>query len=207
MLCDSIISGTNIHDTYNKLYRFVFEYGEDIITERGACKSVLNVVSEVKYPNIWGKHDYWYGEKLDDYVNQFFCNNVNGFIYTYGERIHDFNDKYNQFEYVETKLKEQLDSGVFTRRAVMSLWDVSKDMFIEDVPCLNHLQFQLFKNKLYVTVTYRSHDINAYYPNLCGINSLTKFLVKRLNDYSGKQIGIGNMRVYSNNLHLYKTEI
>lgn len=182
------VVGTNIRCVEIGLKKLINEEGIIEDSERGQVKELLNVVSIIKNP-FPTNHPYWKGDKLDKYIDQFFKDNTQGFIYTYGERL--LMD--NQYDYVVNKLKENPN----TRRAVMVLYRPEIDTKLDDIPCMNHVQFQIRNNMLFTTVLFRSHDIEAYYPNMCALSEVAKYIAGKTSTK------IGEFRVYSNNLHSY----
>lgn len=196
-----VTKGSSILDTQEKLEEMVMKEGTRFKSERNEVIELLNVHSLIRYPYIRGIHPYWNGQKLEDYIDQFFKVNDQGFVYTYGDRIVEYaNDGLNiinQLEYVKDKLWHNPN----TRRAVMSIYDPIRDNGVEDVPCLQHVQYQVRSGVLLTTILYRSHDIDAYYPNLCGLAELSKYIAEQLGLFQGE------IHVMSNNLHKYVTEM
>lgn len=209
MMVGHVIKGSAISDTHERLEEMVLSKGVPFETERGEVLELLNVHSMIRYPYIRGKHPYWHGEKLEDYIDQFFKLNDNPdpkkrFVYTYGDRILDFRAEapngvngIDQLSYVYEKLARNMN----TRRAVMVIYNPIMDNGVEDVPCLQHVQYQVRNRILLTTILYRSHDIDAYYPNLCGLAEISKWLAEQLGCF------VGEIHVYSNNLHKYVTSL
>lgn len=196
-----VTKGGSIAETHQKLEEMVLREGHRFMSERNEVIELLNVHSLIRYPYLQGEHPYWKGQKLTDYIDQFFKLNNQGFVYTYGDRILEYyNDGLNvinQLEYVIDKLLHNPNS----RRAVMTIYDPIRDNGVEDVPCLQHIQYQVRSGVLLTTIQYRSHDVDAYYPNLCGLAEVSKYIASQLGLY------IGEIHVMSNNLHKYVTEV
>lgn len=199
-----MITGTNIFDTWRKLENKVLAEGKLFQSQRNEVVELFNIHSCVRYPFIRGRHPYWFGQKLEDYIDQFFKANDQGFAYTYGDRIvnYDSTNQHrmvpcNQLEYIVDLLWHEPN----TRRAVMSIYDPTIDMNVENIPCLNHIQYQIRDQRLTTTVVYRSHDIDAYYENVCGLAEVSKYIAEMVD------VDLGRMHIYSNNLHKYVTEM
>lgn len=192
-----VVKGSSILDAHEKLEEMLLREGNKFLSERKEVIELLNVHSMIRYPYIRGIHPYWNGPKLEEYIDQFFKVNDQGFIYTYGDRIIEYaNDGLNvinQLEYVIDKLWNNPN----TRRAVMSIYDPMRDNGVEDIPCLQHVQYQIRSGVLLTTILYRSHDIDAYYPNLCGLAEISKHIAEQLGLFQGE------IHVMSNNLHKY----
>ncbi|MCE7698288.1 MAG: thymidylate synthase [Methanobacterium paludis] len=198
------VKGHIIADTHKKLEDLLRFEGEKFQSQRNEVIELLNVHSIIKHPHVRGIHEYWHGQKLEDYIDEFFKLNDQGFAYTYGDRILNFDGKSqyrltncNQLLYISDLLNKEPN----TRRAVMSLYSPIYDMYEENIPCLNHIQYQIRDNTILTTIMFRSHDIDAYYPNICGLAEITKWLSDELD------LRVGRMDVYSNNLHKYLTEM
>lgn len=196
-----VTKGGSIAETHKKLEEMVLSKGRHFKSERKEVIELLNVHSMIRYPYLRGTHPYWYGEKLEEYIDQFFIRNEQDFVYTYGDRIVEYaNDGLNvinQLEYVIDKLWHNPN----TRRAVMSIYDPLRDNGVEDIPCLQHVQYQIRSGVLLTTILYRSHDIKAYYPNLCGLAEISKYIASQLGLF------VGEIHVMSNNLHAYVSEL
>jgi hypothetical protein len=76
----------------------------------------------------------------------------------YGERLFNWQStELNQFHYCY----ETLNKDIFSRQAVMSLWDPNRECTVgnsRDYPCSNHVQFLYRNGALDLTLTMRSND-------------------------------------------------
>ena len=206
MISDFVIKGSNIKNTHDILEKWLINNGKIFEGQSGRVYEKINVVSQIENPNSRGKHKYWFGEKLEKYIDEFFTGDTKGFVYTYGNRLLEYGDnrymensilKLNQIDDVI----EELEMYPNSRRAVCSIYDPLVDAGNNEIPCFQHIQFQLRNNELYVSVLFRSHDIDAWYPNMCGIAELGKYVANQL-DSELKVI-----RCTSNNLHKYVSEM
>mgnify|MGYP000924047455 CR=1 FL=1 len=209
------IEGGSIAETQERLESILLKEGNRFMSQRNEVIELLNVHSVIRMPYIRGHNDKWKGLMLDNYIDQWFKRNDQGFVYTYGDRIlayPTFEQKINhhnhakvikgyidQMQFVINELKENPNS----RRAMIIIYSPAIDNGREDVPCLQTLQFQLRNKVLLTTVQYRSHDIDAYYPNLCGIAEVAKYIASQI----GLMVTMGEINVYSNNLHKYISEL
>lgn len=126
----------------------------------------------------------------------------------YPERLKGFGKKkIDQVRYVIEVLKADL----YTRRAVISLWNPEKDTFGKDgnlvetldCPCSNHLVFLVRDGKLDCTFTIRSND--AIY-GMTGIN-FYEFSVLQELIASFLKVSVGKFYYVCNSLHLYEKHV
>ncbi len=114
--------------------------------------------------------------------------------YTYGERWHTFNQLTNLYK----RLKKEPN----TRQAVMTLYrgdDTNENAW--NIPCTIIHQFQKNKDKLDMTVYYRSNDILKGVKNDVYVSSFI------LQAFSGwLDLEVGNINFVINNLHVYEND-
>ncbi len=88
------------------------------------------------------------------------------------------------------------------RRAVIGMWDPDCDLEapVRDVPCNTHIYFRVVNGKLNMTVCNRSNDMvwGALGANIVHMTYLHELVAR------GVGITLGEYRVLSNNLHIYK---
>lgn len=136
-------------------------------------------------------------EMLEDYKNQILKGSEQDFIYTYQDRMcNHFN--VNQYDYIIEKLKKNPNS----RRAVGITWDVKIDTKIDEVPCWNYLCCSVYNNRLYMSVVFRSNDIDtAFVPNMYGLHNLHKMFCQKTGYEVGEFYYTGhNVHIIKNNL-------
>jgi len=132
-----------------------------------------------KYRNelVLGVHDYY----MDD------LNNPNRWEYTYHQRI--FSN--NQVE----KCIEMLKKCPYTRRAKIEIWDIEKDLEInnEHPPCLQYLILRIENGKLNMNIHIRSNDAyKASGMNAWAFIDLQRMIAERLEVEVGKYIHIAD---------------
>ena len=96
------------------------------------------------------------------------------------------------------KLKKNPNS----RRAVGITWDVDIDTKKDEIPCWNYLCCSIYNNRLYMSVVFRSNDIDtAFVPNMYGLHNLHKMFCEQ----TGYEVGefyytAHNIHIIENNL-------
>ncbi len=121
-----------------------------------------------------------------------------GVKYTYGQRLRSWFGC-DQIEHVINKLIADIDSA----RAVMSLWDVSKDGN-ESPPCLNHIWVRIVDNELSLTATFRSNDMFSAWPaNAMGLRALQRYIYDMIMQKSNHQLKMGPLITISQSAHIY----
>lgn len=90
----------------------------------------------------------------------------------------------------------------YDRRAVIGMWDPSCDLEadVRDVPCNTHIYFRIVNGRLNMTICNRSNDMVW---GALGANIVHMTYLHELVAY-GVGVPIGEYRVLSNNLHVYK---
>lgn len=180
------IKTPSVANAYEKLMELILKEGSEIITEDGQkCKELFNVCVEITNPKlkrISGKYPFG-SEFIESYTNNLLYGSTGNFVYDYYERIrkypsYDRKYKNDQIEYIINKLKNNPQS----RRCVVSLWQPFIDQNVKDVPCLQHICFQLRDNNLYMTSVFRSNDIGlAFHSNALGLIKLGELVANELN--------------------------
>jgi thymidylate synthase len=121
--------------------------------------------------------------------------------YTYHGRLFEYGvgtdlDSYNvnQIRYIIEKLTESKNS----RRAVAVTWQPGKDLFSHDPPCMDFLKFSIKKDRLCLTVVFRSHDVLKAWPqNVYAISRLQEYVTNKIG------VGIGWLEIISLDPHVY----
>jgi len=191
--------------------------GHFVNDERGSLtKEVLNIVTCINDPfgrkkgdffglgeslerveNVRIPDDYfWEGDKLKVYSEQFIDDDLQGFIYTYGNRLRAHFEGIDQIG----KAIERLKSCRESRRAISITWDQVVDSSSDEVPCMILVDFKIRDNVLYTTALWRSHDIyGAWFPNAVGLSYLAKYVSNKLGD-----VTLGPITIHSISAHIYK---
>ena len=119
-------------------------------------------------------------DALYQYVNSLNDPGLNGFVYTYPNRIfeHFGLSQYNI-------MKERLTNNLGSNRAMTIIYDPYVDGDVKDIPCLQLLQAIVRNNNLSLHCYFRSNDMfGAFYSNMF---LLTYFALK-LRDDLNKEI-------------------
>ena len=187
---------SSIDNAYEDYGKYIRENGELRTDERGDIlyqipfyhiefeyfTSHAGTIEYMTFP----KHTHLNKEALREYREQFEDPNEQGFVYTYGNRLrHHFMRWYDsesatyvdQIDYIIKKIQHNPS----TRRAVAVTLDPAIDDFIDDIPCLQHIQLSVYDKKLCMYVLFRSNDIRyAFVPNMYGLMSLHLDLAHKL---------------------------
>lgn len=137
---------------------------------------------------------------LTEYISQVLDDSPNreGVKYTYGQRLRSWFGK-DQIEQVINKLATDLNSA----RAVMSLWDVTKDDN-DSPPCLNHIWVRIVDNELSLTATFRSNDMFSAWPaNAMGLRALQKHICNAISQKVNYVLKTGPLITISQSAHIY----
>jgi thymidylate synthase len=137
---------------------------------------------------------------LQEYISQMLDDapEPDGVKYTYGQRLRSWFGK-DQIEQAITRLVDDIDSA----RAVMSLWDVTKDGN-DSPPCLNHIWVRIVNNELSISATFRSNDMFSAWPaNAMGLRALQKHIWEEICFRSNRQFKMGPLITISQSAHIY----
>lgn len=137
---------------------------------------------------------------LEEYISQILDDSPyrEGVKYTYGQRLRSWFGK-DQIQQVINKLGNDIDSA----RAVMSLWDASKDDN-DSPPCLNHIWVRIVDHQLSLTATFRSNDMFSAWPaNAMGLRALQKHICDTINQNYDHNLQIGPLITISQSAHIY----
>ncbi len=171
---------------------------------RRSFREIENYMIEIKNLNDWlkpltilEKVTPWEYPDIED-ISNYLLSPVKPqiFQFTYGERISNFNG-YNQLEEHVIPLLQKVPK---TRRAVISIVQPEKDLFIENraIPALLSIQFRRNKENIDIYFLMRSLDVFLGLPfNMLNAYILQKYVAKRLNLIPGK------LSIYSTSAQLY----
>lgn len=177
----------NIDDAYYDIKKYLVCHGEAITDQRGDKvfqAPFINVgfyghidkfaqVKTVKIPETAILNM----EGLSNYSNQLQDGNIHDFVYTYGNRLME-HFGINQYDAIIDKIKNDVN----TRRAVAVTFDPTIDNELEDIPCLNMIKCSVYRNKLYMTVIFRSNDIRyAFSSNMYALMNIQLMIAKKCN--------------------------
>lgn len=209
-----LIEADEIADGWETLVRKIMEEGQEIKDERGSLtKELLNIMVNIKNPLGKNLSDYylsnlakiqnirvpegyfWSGEKLELYSKQFLSKDLQGFIYTYGNRLRQHFQGIDQIQEAIKRLKNCEES----RRAISVTWDPVLDTQNDEVPCMMLVDLKIRNEKLNVTGLWRSHDIyGAWFPNAVGLTNLAQYAAGELG------MTVGTLTIHSISAHIYE---
>ena len=141
------------------------------------------------------------GEALFDYVtslddeHQIYLDD-DGFIYTYSERLQNYND-INQLDVIINRLNKNINSN----RAIAVTYNPMVDMNRQDIPCLQLLQALVRDDKLILSVYFRSNDLYGAFPS--NMMFLTYLGMKIANEL---RVQFDYIDYHCSSLHVYETD-
>ena len=141
------------------------------------------------------------GEALFDYVtslddeHQIYLDD-DGFIYTYSERLQNYND-INQLDVIINRLNKNINSN----RAIAVTYNPMVDMNRQDIPCLQLLQALVRDDKLILSVYFRSNDLYGAFPS--NMMFLTYLGMKIANELG---VQFDYIDYHCSSLHVYETD-
>lgn len=182
-----IIKASTISDAWYRGLNIIWNHGSVITDERGnQIREFLNlmIVIEDPYTNSIPEDISWNEERLEEYSKQLITGeNAQDFVYTYGQRLRNWDDKVDQIAYVIEKLKE----SETTRRATAVTWVPTIDTVVDEVPCMIIDDFKIRNEKVHLTTLFRSHDFAGAYPaNLYGLSKLLEYVAENVGMKPGK---------------------
>jgi thymidylate synthase len=147
-----------------------------------------------------------FGERsMNQYVYDLMNGTDNEFVYTYHDRLFayecgyeetpkDYSCVVNQIKGIIKKLKECPTS----RRAQAITWYPEEDLFSDNPPCLQRMQFTIRNGQLNMHVTFRSNDcLSAMMANMYAFVHLQKYVAEQIG------VPIGYYTHYIVSAHLY----
>ena len=141
------------------------------------------------------------GEALFDYVtslddeHQIYLDD-DGFIYTYSERLQNYND-INQLDVIINRLNKNINSN----RAIAVTYNPMVDMNRQDIPCLQLIQALVRNDKLILSVYFRSNDLYGAFPS--NMMFLTYLGMKIANELG---VQFDCIDYHCSSLHIYETD-
>ena len=141
------------------------------------------------------------GEALFDYVtslddeHQIYLDD-DGFIYTYSERLQNYND-INQLDVIINRLNKNINSN----RAIAVTYNPIVDMNRQDIPCLQLIQALVRNDKLILSVYFRSNDLYGAFPS--NMMFLTYLGMKIANELG---VQFDYIDYHCSSLHVYETD-
>ncbi len=182
-----------------------FEYKDN---EGRVCKELLNLQIVLENPlgadvekpiKLINESKKWVYPSKEELVNIVFKEvQAPIYDYTYGGRIFNFADEFDQLNNFIIPLLKQ-DS--YSRRATLVIYDPVSDSSISNrnTPGIIYVQFRVRQGKLLLTAAIRSNDLFFGWPsNIFQLFSLQKYVAEHL----GK--GIGDITIIANSAHLFQ---
>jgi thymidylate synthase (methanogen type) len=196
-----IIESNSFSDAWEKSIFQIIEEGEWIPAERGNRTIELRnvffcITSPLTKPQISSK--YSFPESfVEEYSSNYLLSETD--IESVATRILRVgSSKVNQIE----KVTDLLSSHYYSRRAIISTWVHSEDLFTSHPPCLLSMQFQVRNKLLEVTAVLRSNDAWFAAPlDFLAINKVQINLAKRLD------LEVGCLHMLSTNYHIYEMDL
>lgn len=195
------VRGNNLPEAYHEALIALNDYGEvsdckDWNTEQLELSMTMEVENPLEEPMISkcfiggpSELQQYLMEMLDGILD--FEVEKGNWVYTYHQRYAD------QYQFIIDELRRNPSS----RRAVMMIWDKTKDDYSDEPPCFNHAQFFIRDNKLHMKVLFRSNDAcKATFMNAFALVMLQKRIANEL----GVKVGTYTHR--ANSFHCYKKD-
>lgn len=195
------VRGNNLPEAYHEALMALNDYGEvsdckDWNTEQLELSMTIEVENPLNEPMISkcfiggpSELQQYLMEMLDGILD--FEVEKGNWVYTYHQRYAD------QYQFIIDELRRNPSS----RRAVMMIWDKTKDDYSDEPPCFNHAQFFIRDNKLHMKVLFRSNDAcKATFMNAFALIMLQKRIANEL----GVKVGTYTHR--ANSFHCYKKD-
>lgn len=195
------VRGNNLPEAYHEALIALNDYGEvsdckDWNTEQLELSMTMEVENPLEEPMISkcfiggpSELQQYLMEMLDGILD--FEVEKGNWAYTYHQRYAD------QYQFIIDELRRNPSS----RRAVMMIWDKTKDDYSDEPPCFNHAQFFIRDNKLHMKVLFRSNDAcKATFMNAFALIMLQKRIANEL----GVKVGTYTHR--ANSFHCYKKD-
>lgn len=198
-----VIRASGLKDAWIKAVDLAMKGGIDRSTRHGgSIRELIDLVTVLDTDNIYQdiKEDDcipFAQDELDSYVREALDfsdqESVVDVSYTYSDRISSYFG-INQIRTVIERLTSDEDNS-----AIVTLWDVGHDNDSTEPPCLNHLNFRVQEGELYLTATFRSHDIfSAFYLNIASLLDLQEKVAEALS------MSRGSLIVASQSAHIYE---
>ena len=200
-MIETSVKGASLPNAYHQALVRLYTYGSetncsDWNTNQLELSMTMEVTDPLAEPMI-SKCFIGGPEELQQYVMEMldgildFEVDRGNWAYTYHQRYAD------QYKFVIDELRRNPSS----RRAVMVIWDKTKDDYSDEPPCWNHCQFFIRDNKLDMKVLFRSNDAcKATFMNAFALIMLQK----RIADELGIDVGTYTHR--ANSFHAYQKD-
>lgn len=183
---------------WKKLLKEVLKYGEQVMDGDTKLLESLNVIITVKNPTKTDSTIEKYADKkmLEWMKNNFLSQNpVDGWGYSYGQRIFNYNGD-NQLEQAIKKFKKNIQ----TKSATLTLSCPPEDK--KHSPCVNVIDFKFRNNQLNATVFIRSQDAGKKaYADIISLGTILNGLANEIN------VNPGDLIIHVSSLHIYEPDL
>ena len=165
------------------------------INHKQFAEAVKRGAFDIKYYKIKSEALYDYVTSLDQ-LDQIILVDENSFIYTYPERLQNYQGRNQLIDIVE-RLKQDIGSN----RAVAVTFNPFIDNDRDDIPCLQLIQALVRNDKLILSVYFRSNDLYGAFPS--NMMFLTYLGMKIANELGVK---FDCIDYHCSSLHIYETD-
>ena len=165
------------------------------INHKQFAEAVKRGAFDIKDYPIKSEALYDYVTSLDQ-LNKSILVDENSFIYTYPERLQNYQGRNQLIDIVE-RLKQDIGSN----RAVAVTFNPFIDNKRDDIPCLQLIQALVRNNKLILSVYFRSNDLYGAFPS--NMMFLT-YLGMKIADEIGVEFDY--IDYHCSSLHIYETD-
>lgn len=144
--------------------------------------------------------DFLSFDQLVNYLREFLiAEERTDVTYTYGNRMLAWGrEKLNLVDWGLQKLQRNPQDS----QVVLGLWDNRKDTQSTEPPCLTQIILNILEGKLYLTGSYRSHDMyRAYVANLSALRYAQILWARELG------VRLGKLTTISTNAHIYEWDL
>jgi thymidylate synthase len=172
----------------------VVKHGVELITEDG--EKTLELPEPLLIFVMSPEDEYkvssacMFGEKaMEQYKDDLILGSTKGsaFAYTYHDRLFDYQSRNrvsrevnNSFDQIHN-LVHKLNQDPTSRRAQAITWYPEEDLFSDNPPCLQRIQFLWRQERLNMAVEFRSNDIlSALGANMYVLHELQRYVAKKL---------------------------
>lgn len=191
------IHGIEPKNVWKRGLNLIIEKGLLVDDERGSrTREILNLMTRIENP--FGEYPKEIRERLlKEYGDTLLTPENKGFSYTCGERLRNWNGLVDQIDMIIKRINNNRN----TRRAIATTWIPTIDFNTEEVPCMMLVDFKL-RDRLELTVIFRSHDFYGAYPyNIYALSKLLEYVANETNAEKG------GITILSISAHIYLNDL
>lgn len=212
------ISQCHLDEAWKKGIETILMWGQHVKDERGQkTMEIMNLMLEITKPlSSEIPEDYPLGlNALERYENEMVKPTLDGFVYTYGNRLRYYFISGMATAGASMQKVDQLAETIVrlaknnnTRRATMVTWDPVEDSLNDEVPCMILVDFKIRGDYLFTTAVWRSHDFFGAYPaNFVALRKLAIYVVNELKTNFNTHIKVGPLTTHSISAHIYEHDL